>query len=734
MSTTSLDLNPHQKEAVEYLGSPLLVLAGAGSGKTRVLTAKIGWLIEKVGLLPYQIMAVTFTNKAAGEMIGRVRALVGSDADQVIAGTFHSFCARLLRRHADRIGYESSYSIYDDGDQRTLIRKLISELGLPEQTFSPGMVAGRIGKAKNEMVEPGDAAWFEGTWVDEGVRKVYGAYQEALRARNAMDFDDLLVNAVSLLQKSADLAEQYSERFKYVLVDEYQDTNRPQYELVRQLASHHRGLCVVGDPDQSIYGWRGADIRNILSFEKDWPNARVVVLDQNYRSTQNILSAASSLINHNSGRREKHLWSDLGEGLPVHELVYINDEEEARGITGLVQAKRRKEKRRLGEIVLVYRTNAQSRVLERSLRGAGLNYVIVGGLRFYERAEIKDVLAYLRVLVNPRDTISLARALSVPKRGVGAVSQERLMAFLQSWEGDPFEGLVASAEAVGRASKAVARFAATLGHYRDRVSESNVAGLTHDLIEEVGYFEMHRIEGTIEAETRLENLRELLAGMEEFSQEAGDEADLYRFLEEVSLLTDVDQWEDDEDAVTLMTLHAAKGLEFPIVFMTGMEEGLFPISRIGEESDALEEERRLCYVGMTRAREELYLTRARRRRRWGQVMDTLPSRFLGEIPSELLTVIDQMRVVGTTIEGGGSRRPVRAYDEAERFDAMPDYEDESQEPVAAFERGQEVEHATLGKGRVLEVSGRGERTRLIVAFHDAGTRKLMAKYAKLKVL
>ncbi len=727
MSIRDLALNPNQGEAVEHLGSPLLVLAGAGSGKTRVLTAKIAWLIDQVGYLPHEIMAVTFTNKAAGEMMERVNALVGTDARSVTAGTFHSFCARLLRRHADRLGYDANYSIYDDSDQKVVIRQVISDLGLPETTFAVGMVRGRIGKAKSEMVGPTEVDWFGDSWIDEGVVRAYEAYEKALRARNAMDFDDLLLNAVRLMEGDPEIVDRYAGRYRYVLVDEYQDTNQPQYRLIRLLASHHKGLCAVGDPDQSIYGWRGADVRNILTFESDWP--------QNYRSTQNILTAASAVINHNPGRREKNLWSDLGDGQLVHELAFLNDDEEARGISGIVQAKRRKEKRRLGEIALLYRTNAQSRVLERALRGAGLNYIIVGGVRFYERAEIKDALAYLRVLVNPRDTISLVRALGVPRRGIGSVSAARLLSYLEAWEGDPLEGIAAAADSVGRAAAALRDFSSLMVRFRERSADADVSGLTRDLLEDVGYFEMLRAEGTIEAESRLDNLRELLDGMDEFSQEWGDETNLPRFLEEVSLLTDIDQWEEQEDAVTLMTLHSAKGLEFPIVFITGMEEGLFPIARAEESPGDLEEERRLCYVGMTRAGAELYMTRARRRRRWGSVLDSLPSRFLGEIPVDLLTVLDQLKMVAT---GGATRQRSRAgrpaTDDYDRGDVMPDYEDESQEVFDGFLGGQVVERAILGRGRVLEVTGEGDRTRLTVAFHEAGTKRLMARYAKLKVI
>ncbi len=729
MPAAVIELNSAQREAVEYLGNPLLVLAGAGSGKTRVLTAKIAFLLERVGLSPHQVLAVTFTNKAAGEMMERVRRLVPGTGRGLFAGTFHSFCARLLRRHVESAGFQPGFSIFDDGDQRTLLRRILADSGLPDQTFTPGMVAARIGRAKAELVSPEQTDWFGESWVDEAVAGLYATYQRRLRALNAMDFDDLLVNAVRLLQEDADLREHYSERFHYVLVDEYQDTNRPQYELVRLLAARHRGLCVVGDPDQSIYAWRGADVGNILRFEQDWSDTRVVVLDQNYRSTQTILSAASGLIDHNRGRRPKTLWSELGDGEPVRELVFINDEEEARGITRIIQAKRSREGRRLGSFVILYRTNAQSRVLERALRGAGLAYTVVGGTRFYERAEIKDALAWLRTLVNPLDTVSMTRALGSPKRGVGEVTVGRLLAFLDTWTGDPLEGLAAAAGEVGRAGGGLRGFAELLLRYRERAGDRDVSGLTHDLLEEAGYFEMLRAEGGIEAQTRLENLEELLAGIEEFETEWGEEADLVRFLEEVSLLTDIDTWEDREDVVTLMTLHSAKGLEFPIVFITGMEEGLFPLLRAAEDPGMLEEERRLCYVGMTRAQQELYLSRARLRRRWGSVMENLPSRFLGEVPAGLLQTIDQL---GGGRPAAGLRRETVPKDRREN--PFPDYEDEDQDAPHTFRTGQTVEHPTLGRGRVLEVAGGGERLRLVVAFSGAGTKQLMARYARLKVV
>jgi DNA helicase II / ATP-dependent DNA helicase PcrA len=732
VSFSDLNLNPRQREAVEYLGSPLLVVAGAGSGKTRVLTAKVAWLLAEAGYTAESLLAVTFTNKAAEEMRERVRRLVGPAADGVSAGTFHSFCARLLRRHAERLGYNAGFSIYDEADQRTLIRRVLAEEGLPDRPFTPGLVLTHISRTKNEAGTPAGLDSSGDSWIDQGLARARESYQRALHDRNAMDFDDLLVNAVRVLQQQEALADLYSERFRYVLVDEYQDTNRPQYELVRLLASRHRGLCAVGDPDQSIYGWRGADIGNILRFEHDWPDARIVVLDQNYRSTQRILTTASGLIAHNPGGHRAQLWSDLGEGPPVHELVFINDEEEARGITRLVQAKYRKEGHRLGEMAVLYRTNAQSRGLERALREAGIPYTVVGGVRFYERAEIKDVLAYLRLLVNPADRVSLARALASPKRGVGAVTMERIETYLANGSDDPIRGLEAVAGRLGRASGAVEAFAHLLGRYRDRLDDADLAGLTRDLLEEAGYLESLRAEGTVESETRYENIRELLAGLEEFVQHDPSPGGLQRFLEEVSLLTDIDQWESSQEAVTLMTLHAAKGLEFDLLFLAGMEEGLLPLARATEERETLEEERRLCYVGMTRARRELYLTRARRRRRWGGVFDALPSRFMGELPLGQVTTIDPYALFrsgqGRSVARGGGRLPVSPDGD----DAMPDYENLSQAEPEGFFPGQTVEHDVLGTGEVIEVTGSGERTRVVVNFRQGGARRLMLAYAKLR--
>jgi len=728
-----ISLNQRQREAVEYLDSPLLVVAGAGSGKTRVLTAKVAYLLDKVGLSPYGILAVTFTNKAAGEMIGRVRELVGPLGEGVSTGTFHSFCARLLRRHAERIGYLSNFSIYDESDQTTLLRRVIEEMDLPERTFPPRMVRSVISRARNMTVGEIGAETFGDSGNEKGIYDIYNAYRRALKERNAMDFDDLLLNAVYLLENTPDVTEHYQERFRYLLVDEYQDTNSPQYRLVKILSARHRGLCVVGDPDQSIYSWRGADIKNILNFKKDYPDARVVVLDQNYRSTQNILSAATALIDHNRGRHKKTLWSELGEGALVHDLVFMSDDEEARGIARIIQAKRRQEGRGARDFVLLYRTNWQSRVLERAMSSAELNYTIVGGFRFYERAEVKDALAYLRYLVNPLDTVSLIRALRTPKRGIGEVTAGRIVEFLKNWNGDPLEGLEASADQVGRAESPLRSFASTMKKYSVGITEREIGSLAHDLLEEVGYFDMLISEGTIEAESRMDNLGELISAMEEFAQEYGEEADLNRFLAEVSLLAEVDEWEDEGEAVTLMTLHSAKGLEYPIVFITGMEEELCPLLRSTEDADALEEERRLCYVGMTRAREELYFTRARRRRRWGNVKERLPSRFLGEIPPHLLNMVDQLRLVSHGMGDGVSRRREGDFDEVDSGGVMPDYEDENQDVSGSYQVGQAVEHPTLGRGRILEVSGRGEKTRLIVAFGEAGTRRLMARYSKLRV-
>jgi DNA helicase-2/ATP-dependent DNA helicase PcrA len=514
-------------------------------------------------------------------------------------------------------------------------------------------------------------------------------------------------------------------------VDEYQDTNRPQYLLVRKLTAVHRGICVVGDPDQSIYSWRGADIRNILDFEQDFPDARVVVLDQNYRSTTTILSTASALIAHNSGKHRRELWSELGSGEPVRELIFINDEEEARGVTRIIGAKLRQEDRSPDEMVILYRTNGQSRQFEHALREAGIGYTIVGGVRFYERAEIKDALAWLRLLVNPRDTVSLARALATPRRGIGEVSLGRLLRFLAEWAGDPLEGMEAAAADIGRAGPALTAFTGLIRRFTERLGEIPVAELARELLDENGYLEMLAAEGTIEAEARRENLGELLSALEEYSERAGEEASLEDFLAEVSLLTDIDEWEDAGQAVTLMTLHAVKGLEFPIVFITGLEEELCPIVREDSDAETLEEERRLCYVGMTRARAELYLTRARRRRRWGDVLDRLPSRFLGEIPPELVETVDQLKLAPNpqrARRGSGYRRTDAPMAET------PDYENENQDLPGGLVPGQEVEHPVLGRGRILEVSGTGDQMRLIVAFTDAGTRRLMARYADLRVL
>ncbi len=729
-----IDLNEKQREAVEYLDSPLLVVAGAGSGKTRVLTAKVAYLLKKVGLNPYNIMAVTFTNKAATEMVCRVQELAGTSGEGISAGTFHSFCARMLRMHADKIGYSSNYSIYDESDQLTLIRRVIEEMQLPDSSFPPRMVRSAISRARNMAAGEVTPDSFAGTDRDGALFKIYNGYKRSLRERNAMDFDDLLLNAVDLLKSDSEISEHYQERFKYLLVDEYQDTNNSQHRLVKMLSAKHRGLCVVGDPDQSIYSWRGADIANILNFVNDYPDAHVVILEQNYRSTQNILSSATALIDNNRSRHKKALWSDLGSGTAVHDLVFLNDEEEARGIARIIKAKRRQEKRRSGDFVLLYRTNWQSRVLEHAMTGAGLNYTIVGGFRFYERAEIKDALAYLRFLANPLDSVSLLRALRTPRRGVGEVTAGRLIEFLRVWEGDPIEGVAAAAAEVGRAGAALRSFAAIMQRFRDDLEERTIGSLTRDLLEEIGYFEMLLSEGTIEAESRMDNLGELISGMEQFTQKYGDEADLQLYLAEISLLTDVDEWEEKGDAVTLVTLHSAKGLEYPVVFITGMEEELCPIIRSEDDADALEEERRLCYVGMTRAKEELYFTRARRRRRWGSVQERLPSRFLGEIPPDLLESVDQMRLVTHLSGGSTAGRRRRGSDQAGRYNGMPDYENEDQDSAGIFKVGQMVEHPTLGKGRILEVSGSGERMRLVVAFIDTGTRRLMARYSKLSVL
>ncbi|MBI4729742.1 MAG: UvrD-helicase domain-containing protein [Acidobacteria bacterium] len=632
-------LNPPQRDAVLHSGGPLLVVAGAGSGKTRVLTHRIAHLIRGRNVSPYAVLAITFTNKAAGEMRERVGQLVGERLGLAMwVTTFHSACARILRKEGTRLGYSSGFSIYDDGDAERLLGFCLKELELDPKRFPPRQVRGAIGRAKDELVDEDAFAARAGNWFEEQVAAAYSAYQRRLRAANAMDFDDLILNVVHLFRLHDGVLEAHRDRFRHLLVDEFQDTNQAQFELVKLLASRDRNVCVVGDADQSVYAFRGADFRNVLRFEEVFPDARVLVLEQNYRSTQTILSAANAVIEHNRMRKPKSLWTDAGHGERITSYQAENEHEEAVFVAREIERLREEEGFAYGDVAVFYRTNAQSRVLEEAFTRLAVPYRVVGSLRFYERREIKDALAYLRLASNPADEVSLKRIVNVPKRGIGDQTVRTLGA-LAAREAVTLLAACERVEEAGlgpRARSAVAEFAALVRRLREMIEDGAAPGsVLEAVLEGSGMLAELEAERQVEALGRAENLRELVGVAREFAED-DPEGGVTGFLERVSLVSDADEATLEEGAVTAMTLHIAKGLEFPVVFTTGLEEGVFPHVRSLTEPDQLEEERRLCYVGITRAKRRLYLTHAWSRSLWGRTGYNPPSRFLEEIPESLV--------------------------------------------------------------------------------------------------
>jgi DNA helicase-2/ATP-dependent DNA helicase PcrA len=791
-------LNPRQREAVVHGGTPLLVVAGAGSGKTRVLTHRIAYLLAARHVRPGEIMAITFTNKAANEMKERVAALVGRRARAMWVSTFHSACVRILRGEAKRLGYTTGFSIYDAADSQRLITLVARDLDLDPKRHPARGLATRISAWKNELIDWETARDSASNHIERAAAEVYELYQRRLTEANALDFDDLIMVTVNLLQAFPDVAEHYRRRFRHVLVDEYQDTNHAQYVLVRELVgrSHHAGpdgrggaeasgpgpgpgpgpaeLCVVGDADQSIYAFRGANIRNIVEFTEDFPDATTILLEQNYRSTQTILSAANAVIANNASRVPKRLWSDAGDGEKIVGYVADNEHDEAAYVAAEVDRLTDDEAARPADVAVFYRTNAQSRVFEEIFIRVGLPYRVVGGVRFYERREVRDLLAYLRVLANPTDTVNLRRILNVPRRGIGDRAEAMLAAFAER-ERVPFaDALTRIDEVPGvatRSAKAVREFTAMMAELRAVVPDGPVAVLEATL-ERTGYLAELTAEDSIEAQGRVENLRELVGVAQEFLERTpGPETTqggLAEFLERVSLVADADQIPDPEEGsagvVTLMTLHSAKGLEFPVVFLTGLEDGVFPHMRTLGEPRELEEERRLAYVGITRARSRLYLTRAQVRGSWGAPQYYPPSRFLEEVPASLL---DWRRLPEATTNsgssgfhgssefvssrsagsgggglgaggfgsggfgsgGGGARsgggRPGRAGGAAGR----------PSRPIPTLERGDRVSHDTFGLGLVVATAGAGDNAEATIDFGaDAGTKRLLLRYAPVEKL
>lgn len=713
-------LNPDQKEAVVSGDGPLLVLAGAGSGKTRVLTSRVVYLLQEMEVSPRQILAITFTNKAAQEMRNRVAELAPEAARDLWICTFHAACLRILRRQVEFYGRDRNFVIYDTDDQLTLVKECLKELNLDDKKFPPRAVAAVISQAKNQLYSPADFEQRAYDVLSRAAATVYHRYQEKIRSNNAVDFDDLIFLTVRLFREYPQVLAYYQERFRYILVDEYQDTNHAQYVLVNLLAKTNRNLLVVGDPDQGIYSWRGADINNIMSFERDYPEARIIKLEQNYRSTGAILEAANYLIRYNSNRKEKRLWTAAGPGAPLVNHFGEHEHAEADFVVSRIIRLKEQENRRYGDFAVFYRTHAQSRVFEDVLVRAGIPYIIIGGQKFYERKEIKDILAYLRLILNQYDAIGLTRVVNVPKRGIGQASLSKILAFAAEKGISPVAAMAGAsgvAGLTGKARAAAVSFGELIQHLAKESENMTVTELASVVMEETGYRQELVDEGTVESRTRLEYLDEFLSATGEYDRLA-EEKDLGSFLENIALVTDMDNWDEEADRVSLMTLHSAKGLEFPVVFLTGLEEGVFPHSRSLLDTGEMEEERRLCYVGLTRARERLYLTHCWKRTLYGQERYNKQSRFLEEIPPHLMEADDN-------ISGNGKNKSSKPA-------PVRDFRERNPQTLETFVLGDKVKHNKWGEGVIVGVQGEGINAELKVAFPDQGIKLLLAKYAPLE--
>ncbi|SAZ03438.1 ATP-dependent DNA helicase [Enterococcus faecium] len=732
-------MNPRQKEAVLHTDGPLLLMAGAGSGKTRVLTHRIAYLIEEKEVNPWNILAITFTNKAAKEMKERVNAILASGGEDVWVSTFHSMCVRILRRDVDFIGYNRNFTIIDSSEQLTLMKRILKELNIDPKKYDPRSILGTISQAKNSLQTPQDFAKMQGSYYEEIAAKCYAAYQKELQCNQCMDFDDLIMNTIRLFEEHPDSLTYYQNKFHYIHVDEYQDTNHAQYTLVNLLAGRFRNLCVVGDADQSIYGWRGADMQNILDFEKDYPDAAVILLEQNYRSTKNILSAANQVIENNSNRKPKNLWTENKEGNKITYYRADNERDETRFIVDRMQEEIRSNHRNYGDFAILYRTNAQSRVMEETLLKANIPYKMVGGHKFYDRKEIKDILAYLNVLANPQDSISFERIVNSPKRGIGPGSIEKLRSFASLHEWPLLEAAqnVDLANIGGKAGQQLGAFGEMIQEVTQMIPYLTVTELTKEVLDRSGYLEDLKIQNTLEAQARIENLEEFLTVTQEFDkqfeQQNEEDADapeekLTVFLNDLALVSDIDNLEEDASQVTLMTLHAAKGLEFPVVFLIGLEEGVFPLSRALMEESELEEERRLAYVGITRAEEALYLTNAFSRTLYGRTQYNRPSRFVEEIDQELLE-IEGMRPTP-------KKTPVfakkTAYSYKQPETAVVPSKSATGGENNSWKPGDKVKHKKWGLGTVVRVSGTSKDLELDVAFPSQGVKRLLAAFAPIE--
>ncbi|OJG99188.1 ATP-dependent DNA helicase PcrA [Enterococcus termitis] len=736
-------MNPKQKEAVLHTEGPLLVMAGAGSGKTRVLTHRIAYLIEEKDVNPWNILAITFTNKAAKEMRERVGKLLETGGEDVWVSTFHSMCVRILRRDVDHIGYNRNFTIIDTSEQRTLMKRILNELNIDVKKYDPRSILGTISNAKNELQTPEKVEELQGTPYEEVVAKCYKMYQKELRNNQCMDFDDLIMNTIRLFNEHPDSLAYYQNKFHYIHVDEYQDTNHAQYTLVNMLAARFKNLCVVGDADQSIYGWRGADMQNILDFEKDYPDASVIMLEQNYRSTKKILDAANNVIQNNRNRRDKSLWTENTDGEKIIYYRGDNERDETQFIVGQIQKEIREKDRIYGDFAVLYRTNAQSRVMEEMLLKSNIPYTMVGGHKFYDRKEIKDILGYLNIISNPMDSLSFERVVNEPKRGIGKSSVEKLRNFAQMHGWSLLEAAqnVDLANISGKAGKELGNFGLMIQDVTQMIPYLTITELVKEVLERSGYREELVRQNNLESQARLENLDEFLTVTQEFDkryeQQNEEEADapeekLAVFLNDLALVSDLDNLEESTSQVTLMTLHAAKGLEFPVVFLIGMEEGVFPLSRAMLEESELEEERRLAYVGITRAEEILYISNAFSRTLYGKTQYNRPSRFLNEIDEELLDLQGSI---------AAPKAPARTF-EPKVF--KPAYSQPTKQPVTdkvasggeamAWQAGDKVKHKAWGTGTVVRVGGTAKDLELDVAFPEKGIKRLLAAFAPIEKL
>lgn len=737
------NMNPRQKEAVMHTEGPLLLMAGAGSGKTRVLTHRIAYLIEEKNVNPWNILAITFTNKAAREMKERVNQLLGSGGEDVWVSTFHSMCVRILRRDVDQIGYSRNFTIIDTSEQNTLMKRVLKELNIDPKKYDPRSILGAISNAKNELLTPADYENQQGSLFEQIVGRCYALYQKELRNNQCMDFDDLIMNTIRLFKENEDALQFYQRKFHYIHVDEYQDTNHAQYTLVNLLADRFKNLCVVGDADQSIYGWRGANMQNILDFEKDYPDAAVILLEQNYRSTQTILNAANQVIKNNRNRTDKNLWTENRAGEKITYYRGDSERDEARFIVSEMQKQIADKGRKFGDFAVLYRTNAQSRVIEEMLLKANVPYTMVGGRKFYDRKEIRDILAYLSAIANPSDSLSLERIINVPKRGIGATSVEKLREFASLHEWSMLEAAmnVDLANISGKAGKELGSFGMMMDQFAQMIPYLSVTELTKEILDKTGYKQDLINQNNLESQSRLENLEEFLTVTQEFDKrfEAQNEDDadapeekLTVFLNDLALLSDVDSYEEESSQVTLMTLHAAKGLEFPVVFLIGLEENIFPLSRALMEESELEEERRLAYVGITRAEEELFLTNAFSRTLYGRTQYNRPSRFVEEIEQDLLQSLGER----TQPKGAAASFQPKVF--------KPTYTQPRQSTVSSrqtttaagnqWQVGEKVNHKKWGVGTIVRTTGAAQDLELDVAFPQQGVKRLLAAFAPIEKL